>query len=134
MVVICNIALKKKNVNSKNKKIRKFLTDMRKLKNGRAFIVKSGGGLPKSNFSPPYSVRFHTYLLYSIFKLKTGNPENILKADEPGRRLRVKGLSRRSGHLPEHGRGRSFEGFYGAKTGEVGFPADWDEQKMFLRY
>lgn len=52
------------------------------MKNGRAFIVKSGGGLPKSNFSTPPSVRFHNYPLYSFFKLKTGNFENILKADE----------------------------------------------------
>ena len=35
----------------------------------------------KSNFSTPSSVRFHNYPLYSIFKLKTGNFENILKAD-----------------------------------------------------
>ena len=52
-----------------------------------------GGGLQKSNFSTPPSVHFHKYPLYSIFKLKTGNFENILKADEPGRRLRFKGLS-----------------------------------------
>ena len=35
----------------------------------------------KNNFSPPPSVRFHNYPLYSFFKLKTGNRENVLKAD-----------------------------------------------------